>query len=477
MVITLKLDNNVKKSGLNSIYFNVSQGKSGQKNQIRKRIYSKLEVSPKQFDLKNFRAKSSHPNYEIINSRLDELKGLLSVSQTKYDAGQYSIEQVLIHLKGEADIESVDSYIETFIKSQKTKKTTYTDYKYTLSAFKKHLGYSKDRRVTFNELMDYSTLVIWKNNALKNGVRKTSINSYLKKIKAICFDAYDNQVLFDRPYFNKRLSIKAAVRKEVKTLPKEKFKEAILKANSVYEIQALCLYLLMFMTRGMYAADLVKFNCIKLKNDTPENKNWEDYMDDGEFTKFCQDGYDYIVHNRSKNEGRSSNRMIIRIDNDTMSLFTLLKRSIWITHYERREVLKLNEDDPLSVFGYDVDDVTIHKGVFDVYQKRIKKLLGVPFKTARSTFNNYANKLKISEDMRNILLGHANTNIIKHYDDLSFIEDEVHKAHISVLTEYDTSLMVKLLEQQFVKIGAGFINSEGLILSYKNWAKRILNPN
>jgi hypothetical protein len=37
--------------------------------------------------------------------------------------------------------------------------------------------------------------------------------------------------------------------------------------------------------------------------------------------------------------------------------------------------------------------------------------------------------------------------------------------------------MVKLLEQQFVKIGAGFINSEGLILSYKNWAKRILHPN
>ena len=111
MIITLKLDKNIKKSGLQSIYFYVSHGKSGQVNQIRKKIYPNLEVSSKQFDLKNFRAKSSHSNYTIINNRLDELKALKSVSQTKFDAGQYNTEQVILHLKGEADIESVDSYI------------------------------------------------------------------------------------------------------------------------------------------------------------------------------------------------------------------------------------------------------------------------------------------------------------------------------------------------------------------------------
>ena len=162
MIIALKIDKNVKKSGLNSIYFNVSHGKSGQISQVRKRVYPNLEVSIKQFDLKNFRAKSSHSNYQIINNRIDELKALQSVSQTKFDAGQYNTEQVLLHLKGEADIESVDSYIETFIKNQKAKKTTYTDYKYTLSAFKKHLGWGKDRTVTFNEFTNYSLLVNFK---------------------------------------------------------------------------------------------------------------------------------------------------------------------------------------------------------------------------------------------------------------------------------------------------------------------------
>ncbi len=67
MIIALKIDKNVKKSGLNSIYFNVSHGKSGQISQVRKRVYPNLEVSIKQFDLKNFRAKSSHSNLYIIH--------------------------------------------------------------------------------------------------------------------------------------------------------------------------------------------------------------------------------------------------------------------------------------------------------------------------------------------------------------------------------------------------------------------------
>mgnify|MGYP001603367985 FL=1 len=94
------------------------------------------------------------------------MKALKSVSQTKFDAGQYNTEQVILHLKGEADIESVDSYIETFVKNQKAKKTTYTDYKYTLNAFKKHLGWDRNRTVTFNEFTNYSILVNFKKNAL-----------------------------------------------------------------------------------------------------------------------------------------------------------------------------------------------------------------------------------------------------------------------------------------------------------------------
>ena len=117
MVITLKLDNNVKKSGLQSVFFNVSHGKGGQIGQIRKKIYTGLEVSAKQFDIKNFRAKSKHSNYQIINNRVDELKALQSVSQTKFDAGQYTTEQVILHLKGYKHDIKFQKMFKIFLKS------------------------------------------------------------------------------------------------------------------------------------------------------------------------------------------------------------------------------------------------------------------------------------------------------------------------------------------------------------------------
>ena len=57
MIITLKLDSRTKSSGLNPIFFKLSHGKSGTTEQVRKKIYVGIDVSVKQFDLKNFRAK------------------------------------------------------------------------------------------------------------------------------------------------------------------------------------------------------------------------------------------------------------------------------------------------------------------------------------------------------------------------------------------------------------------------------------
>ncbi len=149
MVITLKLDKNVKKSGYQSIYFYVVNGKSGTINQIRKKVYVGLEVSAKQFDLKNFRAKPRHPNQEVINQEISKFKENKRTCETKYEADTYTIQQVINHLSGGSNIDSVDDYVENIIKESKSF-TTYQDYHNTLKAFKKHLDIN--RPVSFNEL-------------------------------------------------------------------------------------------------------------------------------------------------------------------------------------------------------------------------------------------------------------------------------------------------------------------------------------
>ena len=96
-----------------------------------------------------------------------------------------------------------------------------------------------------------------------------------------------------------------------------------------------------------------------------------------------------------------------------------------------------------------------HKNVWDVYQKRIKKLLGKPFKTARKTFESYALKLAISQDIRYKLLGHANPTIKAHYQDWEWdeLKQQVDEAHELVLKEYRVEDIYKSIYRRGKELG------------------------
>lgn len=452
MVITLKVDSAIKKNGSQSIYYKVSHGKSGSIGQIRKRVYTGIGVSVKQFDVKNFRAKSKHPNQQIINVKIDELRSIKSLCETKFEAGHYTIEQVINHLSGKADVESVDSYIETIVKEQK-KNVTYKDYQSTLRAFKKHLGI--DRPVTFNEFTNYSLLLKFKNNALKT-LRPTSINSYFKKITAINNDAYKNSVIYNKFELYNGLKVTNASPLEIKTCTYEEFAEAINNATTIYNLQALGCWLLMFATRGMYQADIVKFKSFKLSNssleDIPdeilkiiENPKRDKGLDI--YRKIMHDGYDYIVHTRSKNENRTNIKMYIRIEKELMNLFILLKLLVTHTHRNRVSVIG-NADDFLSIFDYDVNDTKLHNSVWDVCEKNVKRVLGYSFKNARKTFNSYAQRLRISSEIRRVLLGHKDASMLQYYDDKDAVFNEVNSAHMDVLYEFRTYELIDMLKKK-----------------------------
>ncbi len=184
MIITLKLDKNVKKSGRQSVFFYLSHGKSGEVSQIRKKVYVGLEVSAKQFDLKNFRAKPRHDNQSIINEKLKQLKEIKLTCETKFDAGQYTIQQVVSHLSGKSNIESVDDYIEQEIKVSRSH-TTYNDYKNILNCFKKHLGFPKERSVSFNEFSNFTMLTKFIREMVNSGLSNNTINSYFTIIRDV----------------------------------------------------------------------------------------------------------------------------------------------------------------------------------------------------------------------------------------------------------------------------------------------------
>lgn len=446
MVITLKLNSYVRDNGFCNVYFNVSNGKSGEINQVRKRIYKNLEVNPKQFDKKNFRAKPKHPNQAIINQAISKFKETKRTCETKFDAGQYTIQQVLNHLSGGSSVDSVDDYIENVIKETRTYQT-YRDYANILRCFKKHLGYDKNRTISFNELSNYTLLSKFKRNMVSAGLSPNTINSYFTKIRVVLNDAYLNQYIFEKFTLHKSLKMPKPM-SQPKTCSVEEFVNGLEKCKTIVEVQALGFWLLMFGTRGMYPADIVKIKKSDLR-DTFESEYGDEVINSG-LNKLISTGENFLVHIRSKNRNRSNVPMIIRVDLNTLKLFVNLKLSAIFTHYNRSEVLGAF-DDNLSIFDYNVDSKT-HEYFWDNLSGHCSKLLGYSFKQARKTFNTQALKLKVTNDVRQVLLGQKNMTMLQYYDDLSVIEDEVNEAHKSVLKAFEFEALVNLVVDKLKSI-------------------------
>lgn len=107
----------------------------------------------------------------------------------------------------------------------------------------------------------------------------------------------------------------------------------------------------------------------------------------------------------------------------------------------------------LALFDYDLNNLTLHKQVWGRYQKKLTKILGYNFKTARKTYNTLATELEISETIRRILLGHSSVGVNeRHYTNRRTIKisEKVQQAHTEILEDFkfrelSKKLYVKML--------------------------------
>ena len=112
------------------------------------------------------------------------------------------------------------------------------------------------------------------------------------------------------------------------------------------------------------------------------------------------------------------------------------KRLFEITH-KKRGIISENRH---ALFDYDLNDLKLHKQIWGRYQKKLIKLLGYNFKTARKTYNTLATELEISETIRRILLGHSSVGVNeKHYTNRRTItlSEKVQQSHTEILEDFD----------------------------------------
>lgn len=439
MTISLRFMNVLDRYGRDTIRYDISHTDK-QGNKLRKKVSTGVKVKTKDIDKRSWRVKTSSISQKDLNIALDECKDKVSIALTRFETNQFTYNQVVSFLKGEVDYGSVDRYIESVIKDSKSPQT-YSDYRSTLKAFKKHLEIPKETEISFSEYGSYELLDRFKRQASQS-IENATINSYFAKIRAVLNDAYDKGYIFEKFTLKRGLRLPARASKSVQTITPEEFEEAINKVSDIHEVQALALYLLMFGLRGMYNSDIVALKDAEYK--------CNDFNSKDPYQNIFNDGNKYIIHRRVKTKNRSNDDLIIRIDNMIPALIGLTKYLFNKTH-SGEGILSSN---PLALFDYDLNNLTIHKRIWGRYQKKIIKVLGYNFKTARKTYNTFATELEVSNTVRNILLGHSPSSVNeRHYINRKTIKisEKVQEAHTEVLEDFNfkklsTLLWVKMLD-------------------------------
>ena len=425
MTITLRFMNKLDRYGRNTIRYDISHT-DFQGVKLRKAVSTGIKVLSKDIDVRNWRVKTSSINQKELNVALESCKEKVSIALTKFETKQSTFQQVISYLKGDVDYGSVDKYIETVIQDSKSVQT-YNDYRSTLKAFKKHLSIPPKQEVSFQEYSSYELLDKFKRKASES-IANTTINSYFAKIRAVLNDAYEKAYIHDKFELKRGLRLPPRPSKKIETITSEEFEKAIEKANDIYEVQALALYLLMFGLRGMYNSDIVALKDAEYKCNDFDKKN--------PYLNLFNDGNKYIIHRRVKTKNRSNDDLVIRIDDNIPFLINMLKKLFKITH-KGENILSNNK---LALFDYDLNDLKTHKRIWGRYQKKLIKLLDYNFKTARKTYNTYATELEVSNTVRNILLGHSPQSVNeKHYINRRTIKisEKVQQAHTEILEDFE----------------------------------------
>ena len=172
-------------------------------------------------------------------------------------------------------------------------------------------------------------------------------------------------------------------RLEIKSITSEQFKEAMSRVKSENERKALILYLLSLMTRGMYFTDF--------QNMQPQ-----------------RDVFTHFRH-KTKNE-----MQIDGLDGLITALYDTIKD----------EVYQLPK-----------------------YAKIIKRLLGVPFKTARKTYDSYALLNNVDFQIRIHLLGQRDQSIKRHYTnfEMNAIKQKIRDSNTLILDSFNAKEYAKEL--------------------------------
>lgn len=440
MKISINLKGAKLSNGRQKVIYAISNGRKS-----RTQIVTDLEVNKKHWNKKKKRVTARHPNDIDINVQLRIMEDNCDMLMNDFKYGNKSEYAIIQELKRTSDITSLDAYIESYIKTEKSD-TTYVNYKDKLNSFKSFMNIKRPLEFKDIDNVLFARFKRIAEDSIRQGkLRPRTCSEYAKNIIYICNQAYENEAIPEPIQIKKKhYSFKGQFSENIAN-SKEDIYQAIGNIETLAQWQAVAFWLLMVCFRGFYPADISKLTDKMLQDKklrSLENKNFKE---------------GWINFARSK----TNEPMFIRLFPDTAKLLKRLKTTLVYTHIDNRidnkNILK-GVEDRISLLNYDHrENYKKSRQLWNYWSKQLKQISdnSITFKKARKSFLQTA-EVEFGRENAKKMVGHkldrVATDFYSNYRTPDMI-DKIDKMHRTTLKDFSmplliSALLIKLLEVQ-----------------------------
>lgn len=429
------------KTGKNQVIVRVNDGR-----EFRKDISLDLHVFEEHWNSSSKTLKSTHPYYEDTVEILDDLKSKASVALNKYNLKRFSRQDVIDHIQGKSDFETVRSFMHSVMKLSKTNRQTYNDYVEKYDAVEKVI--SPDRELTFEDWIRghynyFETFYNFAKDKIKKGDwSPVTYKTRVTAVKRLLNYAHDKRVIHSAIPFPKDFSKIEGLKRKVKAPVSKDIYSGINKIRTVEQWLTLSQWVLMFAMRGLYPADVVSLTEKWLinKEGKPRIRSLSAIKKDEL----------YIRKPRSK----TSQEMLIKIHRDTtFTLLQIIKNVVAYVYYPNRPEAVADINDTIAIYGYSqAEDEVTHERVWGRRKQTLREKFGTSYSEARKSVSTTLTHFEMNNIINNSMSKYMRGRVVDAIDRDSYVDmlnnnliDNIDNKHDLLLKDFKIDAMIKAL--------------------------------
>ena len=416
MRILIKISPYKNKNNLSNIYFDIKS------TNYRKKIKSELYVNKDNYSKNEI--SNAETNYIAKNILLEKLKLHKDKALDNLKSGKWKLSQCEKYLKIGIEVQSIESFVNKNFNDVSI--FTKKDYLNTIGVFRKHLELNEE---IYLKDLNRENLVKFKANSLFNGVKISSVNAYLKKLKVVVNKASKQDLIVNNKIFDNNLIEKANKQESgEKKININDIEKAISSSKDIYDLQAISFFITMIIFKGMSPIEMVKYKHLNTSSISNSKEN-------------------YIVY-KSKGIKR-----FVKFNENIFKLIQTIKTSLYFTHFNKNPELLAAYNNEYEIFNLNISkEIKKHKNLWNIYQKKIKQLIGVSFRMANTIYIDFINTIEISHQTREILIGKIDGYGII-LDQENVINNQLNGVQNKMEVEFQLGKLIALIENKMALLG------------------------